>query len=897
VKHNTKINALWCASALIVAASAAQLEGFSIRQGTEPLVEMAAGEDVVVRYPLGLSADGALSMEFGGVHWIGTGQPFLLVDGEVPLKDAYANFNEWSSDPDLMFAAGFLSELHAGRLRNITRGVAVRDGEYVVVRDHVSALDKPLRIRWQLRALTGDVTLNETGATLRKDGQVLQLRVQGPDDLEMKTWQVSAQVSASETLVGFEFSLPANTSQRLEVLLVPETAQATFLGKSFGSFAGEARRREGHDLVKLLSPPPAELKLDALDPSDPADIRTMLEQACHWQFEHLRPFWNQGLIGWVHGAFYTGVLELYRETGDERYVNVLTKISERYDWRLLRVNGLEWRRADNHLMGEIYLNLALENETLRADALEDVTRIYDRMMAQPWPGRELYDWADALYMSPPTWALLAKLTGDDRYLQELDRLYWDVMDHLYSPEWQLVFRDARFIDQVEDNGKPVFWGRGVGWVYGGLVNLLRYLPADWPTRPKYEELYRAISKRLAAIQLPAGGWTSSLLYPDKFGSVSETSSSGFFVYGLAWGINAGLLDRAEFGPAAEKGWRALVENLNADGSIRNIQQVGASPKANDGGYHKRDYGYGAFLLAGVQMARLFDQPAVLTDVGESIEIVTERLYQMALAGKVPAKTSVKPNDTGAEQYLRSMQSDGSWKDIDYADTKRPWPTQKHVDRFYQIAIAYQNDESPFYHRPEVKEQLWKAADFLHRHFQPSTHWHSTEVTMPSSWLPGLLLMKIGDGFGFSPENLLRFADLVPFNKTPKNGVNIIYVNQPNLFKAAIEENPGEMKAAFEAIAGVVRIMPGDEEGLKQDYSWHQHEKLVYFQGYGSRSIKMSMAYYGLAEGTAFAFSEAPRGSFRIICSKGSSGPCTTAPTTMVSAGGGWPNSLSIRICC
>jgi chondroitin AC lyase len=851
---------VWLATLLTVETGT----GFSLQQGAEPLAEMAAvNEAIEVRYPLGIAADGSFSMASGGVDWIGTGQPALLIDGEPPLEDSYVNFASWSADPDFMFASAYLNELHTGRVRNLSRGVAVREGDHVVVSDNLRALEKPLRIRWQLRALTGDVTLNEQGATLRKAGHALQLRVQGPDDLEMKTWPLSSAGGAGETLVGFEFSLPANASQRLEVLLVPETVQATFLGQSFGSFAGEARQRSGHDLVQMLGAAPAALDLDALDPSDPADIRAMLKQACHWQFEHLSPFWNQGLVGWVQAAFYTGVLDLYRDTGYEGCLNLLTEISERHDWRLLRVNDLEWRRADNHLMGEIYLNLALENETLRADALADVTRIYDRMMAQPWPGREIYYWADALYMSPPTWALLAKLTGDDRYLQELDRLYWDVMDHLYSPEWQLVFRDARFIDQVEDNGKPVFWGRGVGWVYGGLVNLLRYLPDDWPTRPKYEELYRSMSKRLAAIQLPDGGWTSSLLYPEKFDWASETSSSGFFVYGLAWGINEGLLDRVEFGKPVEKGWRALVEKLNADGSIRDIQQVGASPVANDGGFHKRDYGYGAFLLAGVQMAQLFEAEGNSAegnsaDVGESMDIVTERLYEMALEGKVPAKTSVKPNDARAEQHLQSMQADGSWKDLDYAFTGRPWPTQEHAERFYQIAIAYQDDESPLYHRPEVKEQLWKAADFLHRHFQPSVHWHSTEVTMPSSWLPGLLLMKTGDGFGFSQEDLLRFADLVPFNKTPKNGVNVIYVNQPNLYKAAIEGNADEIRAAFEAIAGVVRIMPGDEEGLKQDFSWHQHERLVFFHGYGNKAITMSMAYYGLVEGTAFAFSDAAK---------------------------------------
>lgn len=40
----------------------------------------------------------------------------------------------------------------------------------------------------------------------------------------------------------------------------------------------------------------------------------------------------------------------------------------------------------------------------------------------------------------------------------------------------------------------MFWSRGNGWVIAGLPLILQDMPADWPSRPFYEDLL----KRLAA---------------------------------------------------------------------------------------------------------------------------------------------------------------------------------------------------------------------------------------------------------------------------------------------------------------------------------------------------------------------------------------------------------------
>ena len=86
----------------------------------------------------------------------------------------------------------------------------------------------------------------------------------------------------------------------------------------------------------------------------------------------------------------------------------------------------------------------------------------------------------------------------------------------------------------------------------------------------------------------------------------ETSGTGFFTYGLAWGLNEGILSGAQYEKAAHAGWDALVRNVNAEGRLGYVQQVGDRPE----GVNPDDsqfYGTGAFLLAAGQMLRRIDQ--------------------------------------------------------------------------------------------------------------------------------------------------------------------------------------------------------------------------------------------------------------------------------------------------
>ncbi|MEJ2502847.1 MAG: glycoside hydrolase family 88 protein, partial [Gemmatimonadota bacterium] len=89
-----------------------------------------------------------------------------------------------------------------------------------------------------------------------------------------------------------------------------------------------------------------------------------------------------------------------------------------------------------------------------------------------------------------------------------------------------------------------------------------------------------------------------------------TSGTAMFAFGLAWGINHGLLDEGFHRPAVARAWQALTEEaLQRDGFLGWVQSTGEQPSAGQPVLRDKtpdfeDYALGAFLLAGTQVYEL-----------------------------------------------------------------------------------------------------------------------------------------------------------------------------------------------------------------------------------------------------------------------------------------------------
>lgn len=350
------------------------------------------------------------------------------------------------------------------------------------------------------------------------------------------------------------------------------------------------------------------LRMDVPEPTERAvpmtadAILAQMERLGRWQIEHPS---SHALTDWTHGALYAGMMALVRQSDDPRFAEAMLEVGRRTDWK----PGPRELMADDHAVGQMYLEM-FERER-DAAMLEPIRRAMDHVIAQPaeesleWVNnihnRE-WAWCDALFMAPPVLTRLYRVTGETKYLDELDRRWWKTTDYLYDKEEHLYFRDSRYFDQREANGEKIFWSRGNGWVIAGLARVLQDLAANHATRRRYETLFREMAMKIASLQGDDGLWRSSLLDPASYPK-PETSGSGFFCFALAWGINAGLLDEETFRPVVERAWAGLNRCVDANGRLGWVQPIGADPRAVRE-EHTEIYGVGAFLLAGEQMIRL-----------------------------------------------------------------------------------------------------------------------------------------------------------------------------------------------------------------------------------------------------------------------------------------------------
>jgi unsaturated rhamnogalacturonyl hydrolase len=339
-----------------------------------------------------------------------------------------------------------------------------------------------------------------------------------------------------------------------------------------------------------------------------AAVGTAMRKVADWQLGQSQQYFTavdhakqlDGRI-WTWSVLYAGYSAAATTLPEERYRAAMEKIGQAYDWGLrAAVPG-----GDDQSIAQMYLELYLADK--KPEQIAPIKTALDAVLAKPrvelGTGQRIeWWWCDALFMSPPVWARMYAATGDMKYISYLDEEFAKTSALLYDPQAHLYSRDASFIDKKEANGQKMFWSRGEGWVMGGLARTLEYLPKDDPARAKYETQLKEMAAAVAKLQGPDGLWRSGLLDPAAYDQ-PEMSGSALMTFGLAWGVNNGVLDRKTYMPVIDKAWAGMLKHVYADGRLGDIQQTGAQP-AKFKASASYNYGVGGFLLAGSELYKM-----------------------------------------------------------------------------------------------------------------------------------------------------------------------------------------------------------------------------------------------------------------------------------------------------
>jgi unsaturated rhamnogalacturonyl hydrolase len=355
--------------------------------------------------------------------------------------------------------------------------------------------------------------------------------------------------------------------------------------------------------------------------SDKESVKSLMDRVNKYQFEHP---WSDIDDNWIRGTYYAGVMACYLATGDSKYLDQCDALGTKLGWKIPALKpGSKGSGVNVLTCGQTFLEsymlkkkkykisniiANLENPEIRNPVSEPLHWYFEA-------GRR---YVDGLFTGPPTLAMLFSVTKDEKYLHWMESCFWDVYGALYDFEENLFYRDHRFFpdcleqrkadphwqgnEQVTANGKKVIWSRGNGWAFAGIARILKYLPEDNVSYKRFELVFRNMAQSLKSRQSGEGFWFPNLADPGHV-RVKETSGTCFFLYGFAFGINSDILDRTEYLPVVEKGWKSVCEAVSPEGKVQWGQMVGDRPimiKQED----SHEYVSGTFLLAASEIYKI-----------------------------------------------------------------------------------------------------------------------------------------------------------------------------------------------------------------------------------------------------------------------------------------------------
>jgi unsaturated rhamnogalacturonyl hydrolase len=304
---------------------------------------------------------------------------------------------------------------------------------------------------------------------------------------------------------------------------------------------------------------------------------------------------------WERGTWYTGVMEAWIATHDQSFFNQALNWGKLNDWQI----GTERLGANRLFCSETWTELYLVQQDPEMIAPTEKSLLTADPNSPAGAKRWYLDgekpYIDSLY-GASVFPMLALATGRRQYLATMHSFFDDVSGALWDNDAGLYYRDPTYIGKRTANGKKILWSRGNGWAFAGIVRILEYLPRNDPEEKKLLAIYKRMAAELIKRQSPDGFWRANLDDPDDVPN-PESSGTGFFCFGLAWGIDHHILNEKIYWPATKRAYAALAGAVGPDGRVGWGQQVDARPNPA-GQQSTHEYVTGAFLLASGEVYKL-----------------------------------------------------------------------------------------------------------------------------------------------------------------------------------------------------------------------------------------------------------------------------------------------------
>lgn len=215
-------------------------------------------------------------------------------------------------------------------------------------------------------------------------------------------------------------------------------------------------------------------------------------------------------------------------------------------------------------------------------------------------------WLDGLYMGPALYAEwqgnFGMEEGEEKNIQawddiamQFDTIFaytWDSQKKLNYHAWSAEPKNeaSSFWADPETGRSQEFWGRGMGWFFAALVDVLENMPDDHSARPRLVKYVNMVADGLKDRQdANSGCWYQLLQYDSSrtsscgINNYLESSASSMFTYSYLKGIRLGVLDSKTYMPVANKAYKGLINKFIVEepyGKIKIIQSCESAGLSN-----------------------------------------------------------------------------------------------------------------------------------------------------------------------------------------------------------------------------------------------------------------------------------------------------------------------------
>lgn len=201
-------------------------------------------------------------------------------------------------------------------------------------------------------------------------------------------------------------------------------------------------------------------------------------------------------------------------------------------------------------------------------------------------------------------------------------------------------------------------------------------------------------------------------------------------------------------------------------------------------------------------------------------------------------------------YIKNIRKDGSWIDINYKDTKRSgWDPRLHPERILEMVKAFINRDSEYFKSPVLENTIRSAMDFWFNAELKCSNWYYNEIGVPRTMGTAFILF---DEY-LTADERNKAINVMENSKFGMTGQNKVWLAGNVMMKAILRDDFNLVRQARDTI--VSEIVKGGAEGIKYDWSFHQHGSQQQFGNYGLAYIYTMSLFSGIFSGTSLAFNK------------------------------------------